>query len=157
MKDLFLFFGKALLYLFVWGLFVAVVTTIDKNTLNTTPIWANCLIVLIVFFIPFWLSKFIWRKGQKVQEMITKHASNIQISQETVRDVNSSMSVYNKTRGGLKDITDDVLLTKYPKVKGHIEDEMILLALEDELVERKLITYSPMRRKIDALMTKFNP
>jgi hypothetical protein len=155
MKDIYSLIGKIFLYLFMWGVFVAVVTHIDSNTLSNIPVWANAMIILVVFLAPYWLSKLIWEKGRDATHMIAAHVNNAVVTQETVTATNAELSVYDKTREGLKSIPNDVLLKNYNKFKGHIDDHTRLLALEDELVNRHLIAFSPTRRKIDELMTKF--
>jgi hypothetical protein len=64
------------------------------------------------------------------------------------------MQEYNEAKSRFKYLSNDVLLNKYKEYQENKLEDMIRLALEEELVERKLITHSPMHNKLDAIMTK---
>jgi predicted PurR-regulated permease PerM len=154
MKEWSIFLGKCVLYLLVWGGFVAIVTNMDKDTIDDLPVWANMIIVLVVFIAPFWLSKIIWNKGEQLTNNISNQIKETVETKKVVQETQQSMQEYNEAKSRFKYLSNDVLLNKYKEYQENKLEDMIRLALEEELVERKLITHSPMHNKLDAIMTK---
>lgn len=154
MKEWSIFLGKALLYLLIWLGFVGIVTSMDKDTLDDIPVWGKMIVVLIVFISPFWLSKLIWTKGEQVTKSISHQMKESIETKEAVKATKESTAIYGDAKNRFKYLSNDSLLAKYKEYQDSKEEDMIRLALEEELVERKLITHSPMHEKLDAIMTK---
>ncbi|RTL59559.1 MAG: hypothetical protein EKK37_07265 [Sphingobacteriales bacterium] len=154
MKEWSIFLGKCVLYLTVWGGFVAIVTNMDKETIDDLPVWANMLIVLVVFIAPFWLSKQIWNKGEQLTNNLSIQIKETIETKRAVQETQQSIQEYHDAKNRFRYLSNEALLNKYKEYQETKQENMLRLALEEELVERKFITHSPMHDKLDAIMTK---
>lgn len=152
MKEWSIFLGKCFLYLVIWGSFVAIITNMDESTVRNLPIWVNMIIVLFVFFAPIGISKLIWNKGEEVIKNVSTQITEHKNINETVKSTQDSMTIYADAKNRFKYLSNELLVAKNNQEE---KDEMIQLALEEELVELKLISHSPMQEKLDAIMTRF--
>lgn len=152
MKEFSSFLGKCLLYLVIWGGFVGIITNIDKTTISDLPILANGIIILIVFLAPIWLGKTIWDKGENITQNISSKLKDSKEKQEAIKSTKESLAIYNDAKKRFKYLSDETLFLKYDV---DMPDDMIKLALEEELVDRKLLPHSLMHEKLDSIMGKF--
>ncbi len=60
-----------------------------------------------------------------------------------------SMSEYNEAKESFQYLSNETLLSKYDNYMKENTNDMTRLALEEELVKRKLIAYSPMHEKME--------
>jgi len=66
-----------------------------------------------------------------------------------------SMTEYNEAKESFQYLSNETLLTKYDNyLKNNIND-MTRLALEEELVKRNVIEYSPMHEKMENIKNNF--
>ena len=154
MKEWSVSLGKAFLYFLIWGGFVAIITNMDKDTISDLPVWANMIIVLFVFLAPIWLSKVLWQKGEEITANVSSQIKEKIEIKQTAQATQQSLNEYADAKNRFKYLSNEALLTKYKQFQEERKDDMIRLALEEELVERKLISHSPMHEKLEALMTK---
>ena len=66
-----------------------------------------------------------------------------------------SMGDYNNAKESYQYLSNETLLTKYSNYLKENKSDMIRLALEEELVKRKLIEYSPMHEKMENIKKNF--
>lgn len=125
--------------------FIGIATSIDA--MNNAPFIVGLIVVMIVIFVPMAIA------GQTSDVYdVTKEKINNKINEyNTSKTVNKDLNTYSESKHNFKYLSDENLLKKYEIFKSSNKFDMERLALEEELVERKLIPYSPMHEKTDKI------
>lgn len=85
---------------------------------------------------------------QKVNSLVDEY--------ETRKQVEDAKQKYESAKDSFRYVSDDTLKEKYKEMKDDGVEDMERLALEEELVDRGIIDYSPMHEKAQALKDKFS-
>lgn len=139
--------------------FIAVLTSIDLDT-REFPLGVTVVFAIVLIFVMIGASRFMSEKAVDVydntKEAAKKHAEETKGREEVRRLVAPAMQEYQDAARKYRYLSDETLLAEYePYVSGRKED-MQRLALEEQLVERGLIPYSPMHEKLNALGKHFS-
>lgn len=156
MKELSIFLGKCILFLLICYGYVTLVDMVIATNYDLTALAYN-IIVLPVYIFPFflfWISKTIWNKGEQLINYISNQIKKTVAMKKVLEATQKSKQEYNDAKSRFKYLSNDVLLNKYKEFQEKKLENIIRLALEEELVERKLITHSPMHNKLDFIMNK---
>jgi hypothetical protein len=94
------------------------------------------------------------RKSTVVQN-ISKTIENQKMDKELRSGVQNSMKNYQNSSHHFQFLSDETLLSKYQKNQSNMLTEMDRLALEEELVKRGLIKFSPTHEKIEKISELF--
>jgi len=103
---------------------------------------------LIGALIDYLINKF----NSSVVSPIVKKIEDKKEEQKIIRDAEVSMSEYNDAKYRFQFFSTETLIEK---MNSHKQEDMIRLALEEELVGRGILDYSPMHEKLDALKKYF--
>jgi len=86
-------------------------------------------------------------------KIIHQGIHEIKEKKELKTNLRNSMNEYNEARESYQYLSNETLLSKYSSYIKDDANDMKRLALEEELVKRKLIEYSPMHEKLDKIKT----
>jgi len=86
---------------------------------------------------------------------ITTKVNDIQEQQELVKRTKASSVEYNEAKHRYQFLSNATLTEKFEEYKTADVSNMQRLALEEELVKRGVLEYSPMHEKLDKLNTLF--
>ena len=156
MKEWSELIGKAILYGLIWVGFVGIVTNMDDRTLDNIPTFMNAIIMLVVFISPYFIGKILWSKGTEAIHKVSNQINEYKETQELVNSTKLSLSEYQDAKSRIKYISDELLLEKYNVYLESNSEDMNRLALEEELVDRKFLSHSPMHEKLERIKSKNN-
>jgi len=91
------------------------------------------------------------KMARKLNENIQSHKAE----QELNKNIRSSMKVYNDAVHRFQFLSDDTLKKKFETRDPEKIDNMEQLALEEEMVKRGLLDYSPMHEKLEKMKNTF--
>ncbi|HZK06917.1 MAG TPA: hypothetical protein VFC92_01835 [Bacteroidales bacterium] len=104
-----------------------------------------------------WLIGFIIDKIKEfspVQNM-TQKIGEIKQEKELIQQTKDSLKDYNDAKQRFQYLSNETLLEKFQKYVSLEVSDMERLALEEELVERGVLTHSPMHEKLDKIIEHF--
>ena len=141
---------------FIGGIVLgAMITGLLKDVLPTDGI-APVFIALIIFggsiMLVFFVVESFSEKSKKVAENIKIKVEQKRQENELNESIQTNMREYQESKNSFQYFSDDSLLNIYEQFqKGTKNSNMEQLALEEELVKRKLIDHSPMHEKLYAI------
>lgn len=94
------------------------------------------------------------RKSSVVQK-VAKNIEEQKTERELNRNVQNSLNAYKDSVHSFQYLSNQTLLDKFQNEQQDKDDNMVRLALEEEMVKRGLIEYSPTHEKIDKLKDYF--
>ena len=143
--------GKSTLVILIMCALIGVMDTLD---MEDPPILVFFIMVTFIIVSPFFIGKFIWSKGRSVLQHVSKEEERKNAMENEFKSIQNQMDEYNQAKYHFKYLSNDALLNKYNHfIESNIEN-MVRLALEEELVERNLISHSQMHDKLDAILDK---
>jgi hypothetical protein len=151
--------GTKVVISFIIGILIMVfIINVFKTSLPDNA--SAPLIAGVIFIISFTLALFI---VDKFSEKSKEISDNIQAKLETKREMNELKSVIEKSnveylqyKNTFQYFSNEKLSSIYKEYNNGLKkDDMELLALEEELVKRKLISHSPMHEKIYGIKNMF--
>jgi len=141
---------------FIGGIVLgAMITGLLKDVLPTDGI-APVFIALIIFggsiMLVFFVVESFSEKSKKVAENIKTKVEQKRQENELNESIQTNMRDYQESKNSFQYFSDDRLLNIYEQFQnGTKNSNMEQLALEEELVKRKLIDHSPMHEKLYAI------
>lgn len=107
------------------------------------------VIISLALIVCFFLFQKVYNVKEKFREELVKN----QITQFIKQDLH----IYQETKKSVKYLSDETLNKKYNNLKvAKGINRMVILAIEEELVERKIIPFSPEHEKMEAAKDFFN-
>lgn len=100
--------------------------------------------LLIFFAIFFFISRWIFDKVL-VAEKNLKQKNN---SEKEINQIENDLKIYNDSKNNFKYLSSEKLTLIYENHKDGNINKMELLALEETLVERGILSHSPIREKL---------
>lgn len=95
-------------------------------------------------------------KSKKVAENIKENIKKKKLDKKINEDIQVNIREYQKLKNNFQFFSNDKLLNIYKQIKdGNESSKIEQLALEEELVRRKLITHSPMHEKLYGISKGF--
>jgi len=88
------------------------------------------------------------RKSALVKE-VSQNIEQNKIDKELNKNIQNSMTIYKDAVHRFQFLSNQTLLEKFQKEQGEKDDNMERLALEEEMVKRGIIDYSPMYEKLE--------
>jgi hypothetical protein len=140
---------KKILSVIVFFILMLIMIGIATNieSMENAPFIIGLIVVLLVIYIPIAIAKKTPDIYDKTKEIIN---DRIYLSKET-KEIKFSLNLYDEAKKSYRYLSDDTLKAKYETYNNTQVNDMERLALEEELVERKLIPYSPMHEKIQKI------
>ncbi|WP_431130113.1 hypothetical protein [Flagellimonas flava] len=89
--------------------------------------------------------------ARKLNESIESHKAE----QELNKNIKNSMNIYHDAVHRFQFLSNDTLKKKFEAKDSEETNNMEQLALEEEMVKRGLLDYSPMHEKMEKLKGKF--
>ena len=142
--------------IFIGGIILGVlITGLLKDILPTDGI-APLFIALIIFgasfMIVFFVVESFSEKSKKVTENMKAKIEQKKQENELNESIKMNMREYQESKNSFQYFSDNKLLSLYGQFEnGTKKSNMEQLALEEELVKRKLIDHSPMHEKLYAI------
>lgn len=155
MKNTLVFLCKIILCISIFLGFVGIITSTDDRILDAVPEILKMMIIFSVFVSPYFITRFLWRKGEMLFKDVAIKNKEIQEVKRSEREVAKTNASYQDAKNRFKYLSDEYLKSKYEEYQTTGEEDVILLAIEEELVERGIINYSPMHEKLDLLKHKY--
>ena len=129
---------------------IGIATNIES--MGNAPFIIGLIVVMLVVFVPLAIAKKTPEIYDKTKEVINERIDLAKKSKE----IELSMNIYDEAKKTFRYLSDDTLKEKYETYNNSKTNDMERLALEEELVERKLIPYSPMHEKIQKIKNNQN-
>ena len=86
---------------------------------------------------------------------MTQKIGEIKQEKELIQQTKDSLKDYNDAKQRFQYLSNETLLEKFQKYVSLEVSDMERLALEEELVERGVLTHSPMHEKLDKIIEHF--
>lgn len=134
------------------GLFIGLANS-DAQYVDSQPIVMGFVGIVNGALIG-WLFGFIIDKikdSRAVQNIFQK-VEDTKKEKEILIQTNYSLNEYNDAKHRFQFLSDETLIEKYKSYVDVDVSDMQRLALEEELVKRKIIKHSPMHEKIEKVM-----
>jgi hypothetical protein len=142
------------------GLATAIITGFILNIIYSSfkglnPVFASILAFSIIFVPMIVMIYSIDFVDSKVDSLKKKYTGR----KETLKNkkiVEADLLEYHSTKNSIRYISNEQLKEIYEKLVTSKTEDMKRLAVEEELVDRKLIPFSPMHEKLQKLQQFFN-
>lgn len=102
-----------------------------------------------------WILGFVIDKIRESSAAVTNKVNDTQEQQKLVKRAKVSLVEYNEAKHRYQFLSNATLIEKFEDYKTRDVSDMQRLALEEELVKRGVLDYSPMHEKLDKLNTLF--
>jgi hypothetical protein len=148
--------GLKFIISFIGGIVLgAMITGLIKDVLPTDGI-APIFIAIIIFggsiMLVFFLTESLFEKSKKVTENIKVKFEEKKQDDELNKSISNNLREYQNSKNSFQYFSDEQLLNIHREfINGSKNSTMEQLALEEELVKRKLIDHSPMHEKMYAI------
>ena len=148
--------GLRFIVSFIGGIVLgAMITGLIKDVLPTDGI-APIFIALIIFggsiMLVFFITESLFEKSKKVSENIKVKIEEKKQENELNKSISNNVKEYQNSKNSFQYFSDEQLLNIHREfLTGTKDSNMEQLALEEELVKRKLIDHSPMHEKLYAI------
>ena len=133
---------------------VGIVTSIIPENMRYSGALA-APVMFIVFLGPIGIAAWAVSHYDKSAAAVKKTLNHVSDEVRSKQEIRNSVAEFEDVRNEVKYISDETLLKDYEAMLKEQKESMRRLALEEELVKRKLIEYSPMHEKIYAIRKKF--
>lgn len=145
---------------FILSLFLAIAVAIGianaaPEGLQHSPLLGMPLVLFVAavaITVTYWVSFNYDQATDKARQKV----NNLVDRYETRKQVKEAQQNYESAKDSFRYVSDETLRVKYKEMKKEGVEDMERLALEEELVERGIIDYSPMHDKAQALKEKFS-
>lgn len=106
------------------------------------------IMIFVVFILPIInnVTDYSKEKIQNIKDTVSEKNAGI----EEIRQINSRAEEYELTKSRFQYLSDETLQEYYNKKEGN-ESPFYMLALEEILVERKIIKFSPTHEKLEKM------
>ena len=126
-----------------------------KDSLPTdgiAPLFIALLIYGVFIIISLVVVDQISTSSKKVAKNVKTKIVEAKQENELNQNIKNNLRTYDESKNSFQYFSDDKLLSIYKNYSNGLEhSDMELLALEEELVKRKLIDHSPMHEKLYAI------
>jgi len=151
LKFIIIFIGGIVLGALIVGLLQDILPT-D----GIAPLFIALIIFGASFMIVFFIVESFSEKSKKVAENIKVKIEQKKQENELNESIKMNMREYQESKNSFQYFSDNKLLNIYEQFEnGTKNSNMEQLALEEELVKRKLIDHSPMHEKLYAINKEF--
>ena len=151
LKFIIIFIGGIVLGALIVGLLQDILPT-D----GIAPLFIALIIFGASFMIVFFIVESFSEKSKKVAENIKVKKKKKKQENELNESIKMNMREYQESKNSFQYFSDNKLLNIYEQFEnGTKNSNMEQLALEEELVKRKLIDHSPMHEKLYAINKEF--
>lgn len=137
----------------------ALIVGLLQNILPTdgvAPLIIALLIFLTSFMLVFFIVEIFSEKSKKVTENIKVKIKQKKQEDRLNKNIKMNIREYQESKNSFQYFSDNKLLNIYEQFENDLKNSnMEQLALEEELVKRKLIDYSPLHEKIYAINKEF--
>jgi hypothetical protein len=144
-------------YVVCWLLFVgmavSIADSVPRDMENSAALGVP--LMLIVFIAPGFIAAWVASNYDEATEKVRQKVDNAVANMKNKEQIEKSKEEYEKAKSQFQYISNQSLLEGYEEMIEKDEHSMRRLALEEELVNRGLIEYSPMHEKMHALKKRF--
>lgn len=140
--------AKIIIWIIVFVIVFSIIAYIVNTVESIDKIPAAGLVLLILAIV---ISVYLASKSEKIYDNAKTKIIEIIEENKIVNTVKNDLNNYSEARASFKYLSSTTLLEKYSNYKENEVEDMKRLALEEELVERKLIDFSPMHEKMNRI------
>jgi len=140
--------AKIIIWIIVFVIVFSIIAYIANTEESIDKIPAAGLVLLILAIV---ISVYLASKSEKIYDNAKTKIVEIKEENKIVNTVKNDLNNYSEARASFKYLSSATLLEKYSNYKENEVENMERLALEEELVERKLIDFSSMHEKMNRI------